>query len=107
MKKTKTKKIEKRLKKIDFITLGIFLILTTTTFANGSGLDVSGELKGILKSVSTAIKLIGGASIAWGIIQLGISIKSEDPTTRPKAMLTIAAGSLIAYAGTFLGTVTT
>jgi len=44
------------------------------------------------------IKAIGLVILALGIVQLGLSLKSHDPSQRANGFLTVGGGVIIAFA---------
>ncbi|MCL2530731.1 MAG: glutamyl-tRNA amidotransferase [Oscillospiraceae bacterium] len=48
--------------------------------------------------VFQVIRAIGLIILAFGIVQLGLSLKSQDPSQRANGFLTVAGGIIIALA---------
>lgn len=52
------------------------------------------------------IKAIGFILLGWGIVQVGLSLKSHDPSQRANGFLTLAGGVIIAFAKEILDLIT-
>lgn len=52
------------------------------------------------------IKAIGVILLGFGILQLGLSLKSHDPSQRANGMLTVAGGLVIAFTKEILNLIT-
>lgn len=51
------------------------------------------------------IKAVGGIILIFGVVQIGLSIKSNDPTQRTNGFLSFAGGLLIAFSPEILNTI--
>ncbi|MDL2218078.1 TrbC/VirB2 family protein [Christensenellaceae bacterium OttesenSCG-928-M15] len=90
-------KMNKRQRRL-FSILCVFILLiccTTTALADDSPLDAMNNLSTFLFGL---IKSIGLIILAFGIVQVGLSLKSHDPSQRANGMLTVAGGVVIAFA---------
>ena len=96
----KNNKIEKAtvvLRKTKYIMLALVVILslmTNTVFA-ASPLDTINSLSDFIFS---AIKAIGLILLGFGIVQIGLSLKSHDASQRANGFLTFFGGVIIAFA---------
>ncbi|MBE7048453.1 MAG: glutamyl-tRNA amidotransferase [Ruminococcaceae bacterium] len=96
----KNNKIEKAtvvLRKTKYIMLALAVILslmTNTVFA-ASPLDTINSLSDFIFS---AIKAIGLILLGFGIVQIGLSLKSHDASQRANGFLTFFGGVIIAFA---------
>jgi hypothetical protein len=72
-----------------FCTLAVFLSLTATTYAADDPIAVVNNVSDFIFSV---IRAIGMILIGFGILQIGLSLKSYDPSQRANGMLTVAGG---------------
>ena len=48
--------------------------------------------------VFAAIKAIGVILLGWGVVQIGMSLQSHDPSQRSSGFLTFFGGLMIAFA---------
>ena len=70
-------------------------ILTTTAFADGDPLTVVNNLSDFIFGLIRAVGLI---LLGWGIVQVGLSFQSHDPSQRSNGFLTLAGGVIITFA---------
>lgn len=90
-------KLNKRQRRL-FSILCVFILLfccATTALADDSPLTAMNNLSTFLFGL---IKSIGLIILAFGIVQVGMSLKSHDPSQRANGMLTVAGGVVIAFA---------
>ncbi len=52
------------------------------------------------------IRAIGMILLGFGIVQIGLSLKSHDPSQRANGFLTVAGGIVITFAKEILGLIT-
>lgn len=83
-----------------WIILYMALVLTvtvgaTTAFAAGDPLSVINNLSTFIFSLIRAIGLI---LLGFGVVQVGLSLKSHDPSQRANGFLTLAGGVIITFA---------
>ena len=52
------------------------------------------------------IKAVGLILLGWGVVQIGLSLKSHDPSQRANAFLTLAGGVVITFAKEILDLIT-
>ena len=64
-------------------------------FADGDPLTVVNNLSTFIFSIIRAIGLI---LLGWGIVQVGLSLQSHDPSQRSQGFLTLAGGIIITFA---------
>ena len=63
--------------------------------AEGDPLTVVNNLSTFIFSIIRAIGLI---LLGWGIVQVGLSLQSHDPSQRSQGFLTLAGGIIITFA---------
>ena len=76
---------------------------TTTVFAAGDPLSVINNLSTFIFSLIRAIGLI---LLGFGVVQVGLSLKSHDPSQRANGFLTLAGGVIITFAKEILDLIT-
>jgi len=97
--------MSKKTKKI----LAIFSIMvlvfsvTPTAFAADDPLAVVNNLSEFIFGL---IRAIGIILLAFGIVQVGLSLKSHDPSQRANGFLTLAGGIIITFAKEILNLIT-
>ena len=98
MKRNKILKMSRTLRTVKYMLLVVFLILTAltnTVFAAGDPLATIDNLSTFIFS---AIKAIGLILLGFGIVQIGLSLKSHDASQRANGFLTFFGGVIIAFA---------
>lgn len=84
------------------VTLG-----TATVYAKESG---GGDPLTVVNNLSTfifgLIRAIGMILLGLGIVQVGLSLKSHDPSQRANGFLTLAGGIIITFAKEILALIT-
>jgi len=76
---------------------------TSVAFATNDPLVVVNNLSNFIFGLIRAIGLI---ILAFGIVQIGLSFKSQDPTQRANGFLTLAGGVVITFAREILTLIT-
>ena len=90
----KATKILKKSKMVLMIMAVVMCLMTNTVFA-ASPLDTINSLSDFIFS---AIKAIGLILLGFGIVQIGLSLKSHDASQRANGFLTFFGGVIIAFA---------
>ena len=90
----KATKILKKSKMVFMIMAVVMCLMTNTVFA-ASPLDTINSLSDFIFS---AIKAIGLILLGFGIVQIGLSLKSHDASQRANGFLTFFGGVIIAFA---------
>jgi len=81
----------------------VLFTLATPALAATDPLAVIENLSDFIFSL---IRAIGIILIGFGIVQVGISLKSHDPTQRANGFLTLAGGIVITFAKEILSVIT-
>lgn len=92
-KEEKLKKIEKILKGV-YLTL-VLLLSATSVYAADDPLTVVNNLSNFIFGL---IRAIGMILLGFGIVQVGLSLKSHDPSQRANGFMTVAGGIVITFA---------
>ena len=77
--------------------------ITTTAFATDDPIQVVNNLSEFIFGL---IRAIGIILLAFGIVQVGLSLKSHDPSQRANGFLTFAGGIIITFAREILNLIT-
>ena len=85
------------------LTTAIFFCLSTTALATDDPLTVVNNLSEFIFGLIRAIGLI---LLGFGIVQVGLSLKSHDPSQRANGFLTVAGGIIITFAKEILNLIT-
>lgn len=106
-KKMKRKmKISKILKKVAFMggyIVALNVIQASNVFAADDPLSVINNLSTFIFGV---IRAIGMILLGWGIVQVGLALKSHDASQRANGFLTVAGGVIITFAKEILDLIT-
>ena len=81
----------------------IVMCCTTTAFAANDPLTVVNNLSDFIFGL---IRAIGMILLGFGIVQVGLSLKSHDPSQRANGFLTLAGGIIITFAKEILTLIT-
>lgn len=97
--------MSKKMKRIfiAFCTIALAFSTATTAFATDDPLQVVNNLSEFIFGL---IRAIGMILLAFGIVQVGLSLKSHDPSQRANGFLTLAGGIIITFAKEILGLIT-
>lgn len=98
----KTKKRAYRLFSV-FAALVLIFCFTTTAFAADDPIAVVNNLSDFIFSL---IRAVGIILLGFGILQIGLSLKSHDPSQRANGMLTVAGGIVITFSKEILTLIT-
>ena len=90
----KATKILRKSKMVLMVMAVVMCLMTNTVFV-ASPLDTINSLSDFIFS---AIKAIGLILLGFGIVQIGLSLKSHDASQRANGFLTFFGGVIIAFA---------
>ena len=90
---------ERRAKKIYARVSALFLALVLTTVP-------ALAVNNLSDFIFSLIRAIGLILLGFGILQVGLSLKSHDPSQRANGMLTVAGGIVITFTKEILTLVT-
>lgn len=83
--------------------LTFVMSMSVTAFAAGDPITVVNNLSDFIFGLIRAIGLI---LLGFGIVQVGLSLKSHDPSQRANGFLTLAGGVIITFAKEILTLIT-
>ena len=95
-----------RLKKYSELKLRLFFsmfsVFVCSLCSPAVALATAGDPLTVVGNLSTfifgLIRAVGLILLGWSIVQIGLSLKSHDPSQRANAFLTIAGGIIITFA---------
>ena len=99
-------KMSKKARQLFYAFCGFVLVFsfTATAFAaEDNPLTVVNNLSDFIFGL---IRAIGIILLAFGIVQIGLSLKSHDPSQRANGFLTLAGGVIITFAKEILNLIT-
>ena len=97
-KETRKQPMGRKTKRAMVVYAALVLMMTagaTTVYAAGDPLAVINNLSDFIFGLIRAVGLI---LLGWGIVQVGLSLQSHDPSQRSNGFLTLAGGVIITFA---------
>ena len=86
------------------IALSMLLCFSVNAFAaEGDPITVVNNLSNFIFGLIRAVGLI---ILGWGVVQIGLSFQSHDPSQRSNGFLTLAGGVVITFAKEILSLIT-
>ena len=86
-----------------FCVLMLTFALASNAFADGDPIAVVNKLSDFIFGL---IRAVGIILLGFGVLQLGLSLKSHDPSQRANGMMTIAGGIVITFTKEILSLIT-
>ena len=98
-------KVKKRFRLYACTVLGVALMLcfAVPAFAAGDPIEVVNNLSSFIFGLIRAVGLI---ILGWGVVQVGMSFQSHDPSQRSNGFLTLAGGVVVTFAKEILTLIT-
>jgi len=104
--KNSNKKMEQKIKKM-FAVYAVSILQmraeSMTAFATNDPITVVNNLSEFIFGL---VRSIGMILLGFGIVQIGLSLKSHDPSQRANGFLTLAGGVIITFAKEILTIIT-
>ena len=88
------------------VTLVMLCSLAMPVFASETGNDPLTVINNLSDFVFGLIRAVGMITLGFGIVQVGLSLKSHDPSQRANGFLTLAGGVVITFAKEILNLIT-
>ena len=85
------------------MAMTVVLGSSVTAFAAGDPITVVNNLSDFIFGL---VRAVGMIMLGFGIVQIGLSLKSHDPSQRANGFLTLAGGVVITYAKEILTLIT-
>lgn len=85
------------------LALAMLMGCSITAFAAGDPITVVNNLSDFIFGLIRAVGLI---LLGWGIVQVGLSLQSHDPSQRSNGFLTLAGGIIITFTKEILTLIT-
>lgn len=104
--KNSNNKKEQKIKKVFAVYAVAVLVLSAgsmTAFATNDPITVVNNLSEFIFGL---VRSIGMILLGFGIVQIGLSLKSHDPSQRANGFLTLAGGVIITFAKEILTIIT-
>ena len=88
------------------VMLVMLCSLAMPVFASETGNDPLTVINNLSDFVFGLIRAVGMITLGFGIVQVGLSLKSHDPSQRANGFLTLAGGVVITFAKEILNLIT-
>ena len=88
---------------VTVLSMTLVLGMAVTAHAAGDPITVVNNLSDFIFGLIRAVGLI---LLGWGIVQVGLSLQSHDPSQRSNGFLTLAGGIVITFAKEILTLIT-
>ena len=102
-KKINLKKILEKITLIVFFVILLFVAQASQVFAADDPLTV---INNLFNFIFGLIRAVGMIILGFGIVQIGMSLKSHDPSQRANGIMTLAGGVVITFAKEILSVIT-
>ena len=96
----------KKLFKMYVMGVSIFALTIGTSMNVLSADDPMAVVNNLSDFIFGLIRAIGMILLGFGIVQIGLSLKSHDPSQRANGFLTLAGGVIITFAKEILNMIT-
>ncbi len=101
------KKIERRAKRAYSAFACVVMALTTMIIPAAAAANQPLQIvQNLSDFIFSLIKAVGMILLGYGILQVGLSLQSHDPSQRSNGILTIAGGIVITFAKEILALIT-
>ena len=88
------------------LVLALSMMMSTVNIAYATGGDPLTVINNLSTFIFGLIRAIGLILLGFGIVQIGLSLKSHDPSQRANGFLTLAGGVIITFAKEILTLIT-
>lgn len=92
----------KKRKRIFYVLAVVLFCFSTMAFAADDPIAVVNNLSDFIFGL---VRAIGMILIGYGIVQIGLSLKSHDPSQRANGIMTVAGGIVVTFAKEILNTI--
>ena len=87
-----------RIKKTIAMIICLSMVLSMGIVAYATGGDPLTVVNNLSTFIFGLIRAVGLILLGWGIVQVGLSLQSHDPSQRSNGCLTLAGGIVITFA---------
>ena len=99
-------KLGRRAKRMYALAAGLLLALTALVIPAFAADDPLAVVNKLSEFIFSLIRAVGLILLGYGILQVGLSFQSHDPSQRSNGMLTIAGGIVITFTREILTLIT-
>jgi len=89
-----------------YMTVALIIAMFFAFYIPASANDPIGVVNNLSDFIFGLIRAIGLIILGFGIVQVGLSLKSHDPSQRANGFLTIAGGIIITFTREILNLIT-
>jgi len=89
-----------------YLTLALIIAMLFVWYIPASANDPVGVVNNLSDFIFGLIRAIGLIMLGFGIVQVGMSLKSHDPSQRANGFLTLAGGIVITFTKEILNLIT-
>ena len=86
--------------------LAVFIAYALAAPVSATGGDPLTVVNNLSEFIFSLIRAIGLILLGWGIVQVGLSLQSHDPSQRSNGFLTLAGGIIITFTKEILTMIT-
>ena len=101
MKRNKMEEEKRASRAVRYLMLtyfGVVLMVTMAAYPAYAASDPLTVINNLSDFIFSLIRAIGLILLGFGIVQIGLSLKSHDPSQRANGFLTLAGGVIITFA---------
>lgn len=102
----KTNNFERKAKRIYAVLACVAMVMMATAVPALAADDPLAVVNNLSDFIFSLIRAIGLILLGFGILQVGLSLKSHDPSQRANGMLTVAGGIVITFTKEILTLIT-
>ena len=102
----KTNNFERKAKRIYAVLACMAMVMMATAVPALAADDPLAVVNNLSEFIFSLIRAIGLILLGFGILQVGLSLKSHDPSQRANGMLTVAGGIVITFTKEILTLIT-
>lgn len=101
-------KVKRGYRRYVAVVLAVMMLACTalTCCAEETGGDPMTVVNNLSTFIFGLIRAVGLILLGWGIVQVGLSLQSHDPSQRSNGFLTLAGGIIITFAKEILDLIT-
>lgn len=107
-KQKQLRQLERKLSRMRslLLTVAAVLLVLVPETALAEGGDPIAVVNNFSDFLFALVRAFGMILIGFGIVQVGLSLKSHDPSQRANGIMTVAGGIVITFAKEILGIIT-
>lgn len=100
------KQVEKRARRAYSMVVAVAAMVTCLTIPAFAADDPLAVIENLSEFIFSLIRAIGLILLGWGIVQVGLSFQSHDPSQRSNGFLTLAGGIVVTFTKEILTLIT-